>query len=145
MPGEPPPLVAAWVIPAGDRANRLATIQRPKDASKVDLNALVSKGGSAALHQVLASAPDWSEHQILAFRGERYAGEHEAIIESALFDEVQRGLDAKPCGRGHRRCRNPAFLLQGLLRCGLCSGPMTTASARGRGGATFRYYLCRHP
>jgi len=81
---------------------------------------------------------------LVDFRGERYEGEHEAIIELVLFDEVQRALDVKPCGRGPRRGRNPAFLLQGLLRCGLCAGPMTTASARGRGGATFRYYLCRH-
>ncbi|MBC7170971.1 MAG: hypothetical protein H5U40_01005, partial [Polyangiaceae bacterium] len=41
------------------------------------------------------------------FKGERYEGEHDAIVDAPLFDQVQRTLDAKACGRGPRRGRNP--------------------------------------
>ena len=50
------------------------------------------------------------------FKGERYEGEHEAIVDAPLFEQVQRTLDAKACGRGPRRGRNPEYLLQSLRR-----------------------------
>ncbi|MBZ0253629.1 MAG: recombinase family protein, partial [Candidatus Methylomirabilis sp.] len=76
------------------------------------------------------------------YKGEIYEGEHEAIIEDEVFDRVQQILDAKSCGRGPRRNRNPDYLLAGLLYC-RCGDAMTTSSARGRKGREYRYYLCR--
>ena len=77
------------------------------------------------------------------FKGERYEGEHEAIVDAPLFEQVQRTLDAKACGRGPRRGRNPEYLLQSLLHCGLCGQPMTTTAGKGRSGEVYRYYACR--
>ncbi len=64
--GEAAALETAQCLHAAGRVVRLATIPRPKEASKIDLNALVSTGGATALHHVLDAAPDWIEHQILA-------------------------------------------------------------------------------
>ncbi len=75
------------------------------------------------------------------YKGEIYEGEHEAIIADEVFDRVQQILDAKSCGRGPRRNRNPDYLLAGLLYC-RCGDAMTTSSARGRKGREYRYYLC---
>jgi site-specific DNA recombinase len=78
------------------------------------------------------------------FKGARYEGEHEAIVDAPLFEQVQRTLDAKACGRGTRRGRNPEYLLQSLLHCGLCGQPMTTTAGKGRSGEVYRYYACRN-
>ena len=78
------------------------------------------------------------------FKGTLYEGEHAAIVDPVLFERVQRTLDSKTCGRGQRRGRNPAYLLQSILYCGLCGGPMTTTSGLGRKGEAYRYYACRH-
>lgn len=78
------------------------------------------------------------------FKGKLYEGEHEAIVDAALFEHVQVTLDSKACGRGKRRGRNPEYLLQGLLHCGLCDQLMTTTSAQGRKGEVYRYYACRN-
>ncbi|MDY0059822.1 MAG: recombinase family protein [Myxococcota bacterium] len=76
------------------------------------------------------------------FKGETYAGEHEAIVDEAIFQQVQDMLSSKSCGRGPRRQRNPDYLLSGLLFC-RCGAPMTTTSARGRHGVEYRYYVCK--
>lgn len=78
------------------------------------------------------------------FKGECYEGEHEAIVDAPLFEQVQRTLFAKACGRGPRRGRNPEYLLQSLLHCGLCGQPMTTTAGKGRSGEVYRYYACRN-
>lgn len=57
---------------------------------------------------------------------------------------MQRTLDSKTCGRGQRRGRNPEYLLQSIISCGLCGGPMTTASDEGRKREVYRYYACRN-
>lgn len=74
----------------------------------------------------------------------RRVGEHEAIADAPLFEQVQRTLDAKACGRGPRRGRNPEYLLQSLLHCGLCGQPMTTTAGKGRSGEVYRYCACRN-
>src|SRR5690606_39533279 len=45
---------------------------------------------------------------------------------------------------GPRRGRNPEYLLQSLLHCGLCGQPMTTTAGKGRSGEVYRYYACRN-
>ena len=78
----------------------------------------------------------------VAFNGELYEGEHEAIVSEDLFARVQSVLTSKACGRGRRRGRNPRYLLQGILWCGLCGKRVTTTAGRGRSGAEYRYYVC---
>ncbi len=78
----------------------------------------------------------------VAFKGELYEGEHAAIVSETLFDRVQMTLSSKACGRGKRRGRNPDYLLQGIIYCGLCDQRITTTTGRGRKGETYRYYVC---
>ncbi len=66
------------------------------------------------------------------------------IVDAPLFEQVQRTLDAKACGRGPRRGRNPEYQLHSLLHCGLCGLPMTTTAGKGRSGEVYRYYACRN-
>jgi len=78
----------------------------------------------------------------VTYKGERYDGEHEAIISEELFQQVHVELSSKACGRGKRRPRNPAYLIQGITYCGRCGERLTTTAGKGRGGEVYRYYLC---
>jgi len=75
-------------------------------------------------------------------KGDLYEGEHEAIIDQELFDQVRKRL--KLNGRaGSTGARNKyGALLRGLLRCKCCDSAMThTFSGNGR-GRFYRYYRC---
>jgi site-specific DNA recombinase len=75
----------------------------------------------------------------MPYGDELHDGEHEAIIERAIFDRAQAILETrKGCGR--RRGRNPEYLLAGILGCA-CGGALTPASTRTR-GKEYRYYRC---
>ncbi len=76
------------------------------------------------------------------FQGALYDGQHAAIVDPLIFEQVQQKLSSKVCGRGDRRGRRYEFLLQGLLTCGHCGGRMTPGNAKGRSGEYYRYYIC---
>jgi site-specific DNA recombinase len=70
--------------------------------------------------------------------GESYRGEHEALVDDALFERTQALLAAAT----HVRVpavRNPQYLLRGLLRCACCDSLFTPASSI-KGNKTHRYY-----
>jgi site-specific DNA recombinase len=66
------------------------------------------------------------------------------LVPPALFDKVQLVLS----GQGHvpspHNCRNPAFALRGLVRCGRCGKMLTASNATGRHGKRYGYYTCWH-
>ena len=71
-----------------------------------------------------------------------YPGEHEAIIDKKLWDEVQRTLEQNHVSRGNTtRCKTPA-MLRGLLRCGCCGTSMGITFSS-KGGRRYRYYVCQ--
>ncbi|MHC4163081.1 MAG: recombinase family protein [Planctomycetota bacterium] len=75
------------------------------------------------------------------YRGETYAGEHEAIVDEKVFERVQRCLRRKTGAGGHRPKQPSGALLMGILECGACQAPMTpgyTAKSKRR----YRYYRC---
>ena len=72
---------------------------------------------------------------------EIHEGEHEAIVDQAIFDRVQDLLQGNRLATGAVRGKYGAILL-GLLRCGLCGKAMTHAPTTHR-GKTYRYYRCR--
>jgi site-specific DNA recombinase len=76
-------------------------------------------------------------------REQVYPGEHEAIIEQSLWDDVQRSLSAegKNGNGGGRYSKTPA-LLKGLLVCGHCKTPMGITYTK-KDGKKYRYYLCQ--
>jgi DNA invertase Pin-like site-specific DNA recombinase len=76
-------------------------------------------------------------------RGERYPGEHEAIVSRDLWDRAQAILAKHYRVRGARtRIKTPA-LLRGLIQCGHCGCAMGPTYAKRR-GKMYRYYLCVH-
>ena len=71
-----------------------------------------------------------------------YPGEHEAIIDRKLWDEVQRTIAQNHVSRGNKtRSQTPA-MLRGLLRCGSCGTSMGVTFSK-KGERRYRYYLCQ--
>src|ERR1700742_143680 len=72
-------------------------------------------------------------------KGTSYPGEHEPIIDRALWDQVHNILKVSPRTRaGRARAQTPA-LLRGLL-FGPDGAAMSPTNARKRGGRLYRYY-----
>jgi site-specific DNA recombinase len=75
--------------------------------------------------------------------GNRYPGEHEAIVPKSVWDQAHAVLDRNYHARGATtRAKTPA-LLRGILRCAHCdcaTGP-TFSKKRGK---LYHYYLCVH-
>ncbi len=69
----------------------------------------------------------------------RVEGTHQAIIDRATFDAVQRGLDlrSKTDGRGE------AHVLAGLVYCMDCGSSMSRASSTRKNGKRVSYLRCR--
>lgn len=90
------------------------------------------------------------------YRGLRYCGEtrvegaHEALCTPEQWDAVQkRRKRGGPRPKERRETTRPesSFILTGLLRCGICGGPMVGSTDRphSRDGNThgeYRYYIC---
>ena len=75
------------------------------------------------------------------YKGEVYAGEQDAIVPRALWDDVQKILAVSSAARSNRtRAKTPA-LFSGIIRCGHCGGAMGPTFTR-KSGKTYRYYLC---
>jgi site-specific DNA recombinase len=78
----------------------------------------------------------------IRYKGEIYAGEHPAIVDEKLFNQVQLCMD-----RNGKRKNSPfknhrhEFLLTGLVRCTYCGSKMTTNVGCSR-GRTYLYYGC---
>jgi site-specific DNA recombinase len=76
------------------------------------------------------------------YRGELYAGEHAAIVELPVWQEVNADL------RAGRRTKTGAIrapqnaLLAGLLHCASCQHPMVPTYTA-KPGRRYRYYVCR--
>jgi len=75
-------------------------------------------------------------------RGEMYSGEHDAIVEPSVWQEVNAGLRAgRRTGKGALRTPQNA-LLAGLLLCRSCQRPMIPTYTA-KPGRRYRYYVCR--
>lgn len=77
-------------------------------------------------------------------KSEFFDGEHDAIVESEIFVQVQDMLQ-KNGRRGGADVRNQyGALLRGLLHCKACGCAMTHnfTSKRGKRGVQYRYYTC---
>ncbi len=71
----------------------------------------------------------------------RYAGEHEAIVDQKLFDAVQ-SLLSKNAATGGAQVRNKfGALLKGILHCSHCNCAMSPSHSK-KGVRRYRYYVC---
>ena len=72
--------------------------------------------------------------------GELFEGEHEAIVDELLFNQVQEILERN--SPNQLRPTAPASaLLKGLIRCAPCNAAMVASSSR-KGTRAYRYYVC---
>jgi site-specific DNA recombinase len=77
----------------------------------------------------------------IKYKEEVYAGEHPAIVDRRVFQQVQAWLRRQ--GPGRKLKRSPSWaLLKGLLHCRSCVCAMTPTWSRGRRSVRYRYYTC---
>jgi DNA invertase Pin-like site-specific DNA recombinase len=74
----------------------------------------------------------------VVYRGEVHRGQHEPILESALFEAVQAKLAAQVTARRCRLRGSPAMLTGRLFDAG---GNRMSPTHTNRGGARYRYYV----
>ncbi len=95
----------------------------------------------STLHQLLTN-PIYTGK--MRYKDELYAGEHEPIIEQALFDQVQQQLSQNGRTGGLEVRNRYGALLRGLLRCKCCGAAMSHTFHGGNGRSKYRYYRCTH-
>ena len=75
-----------------------------------------------------------------------YDGEHEAIVDEAVFREVGELLASNSAKGGRSPCNKHGALLKGLVRCRACGCGMghhfASSKASGGGQKRYRYYVC---
>lgn len=76
----------------------------------------------------------------VAYKGEIYDGQHDALIPEKLWQEVQGALAC----RTHTRCSNQEMtaMLGGLLHCGHCGCAMYPYYTQKKNGRRYFYYRC---
>ena len=121
---------------------RYAETQSPKAiARELNDKGLLKKPGrpwtAASVHKVLRNCVYAGK---VRQGDDLYPGEHEAIVDEALWREVQEFMDA------NARDTTPSSVgteppLKGLLWCGHCGGPMQPYRSVRR-GVTYTYYRC---
>jgi site-specific DNA recombinase len=80
----------------------------------------------------------------ITYRDEVYEGEHDAIVDEAIFDRTQRLLKRNGRSGGkHVRNRHGA-LLKGLIRCATCECGMVHSHTTKNGNKLYRYYVCHN-
>ena len=78
----------------------------------------------------------------MPYRDEIHDGEHEGIVDPEVFARARALLDGNG-GKKRRHASNPAYLLRGLLGCGICGKAYTPASTtKKKSGKEYRYYRC---
>ena len=75
-------------------------------------------------------------------RGALHAGEHEAIVNSGIWQRVQERLTRNGSAGYQGERENSHALLKGLLYCAQCSCRMTPSFTT-KGNRRFRYYVCQ--
>ena len=103
----------------------------------------VREGGTldrANLHRLLTNVIYIGK---VDYEGEIFEGEHDAIIEESLFNEVQETLKGQARTKGvYGGNGHPDALLKSLLRCGHCGHAMIHGHTRKSAETQYRYYTC---
>jgi site-specific DNA recombinase len=74
-------------------------------------------------------------------KGMIYRGEQPAIVETEVWEQVNRGLEQRARKQAGRRHRRQATLLGGVLHCGQCGRAMVR-QATSRYRRRYSYYAC---
>lgn len=103
----------------------------------------VTLGGAAfdkcRLHHLLSN-PIYAGQ--VRHKGQLHTGEHAAIVDRDLFDNVQRQLRANGRDGGSEVRNRHGALLKGMLACRPCGVAMSHSFTGKPGGKAYRYYQC---
>ena len=79
----------------------------------------------------------------VTYRNEVYEGQQHAIVDTKLFESVQKQLRRNRINVGDRVHGRSAGVLAGLIHCTACNSKMTHSTSGGSGfGKRYRYYVC---
>ena len=78
---------------------------------------------------------------LIRHKDQTFPGEHEAIIDRSLWDEVQESLAKNCTARGNTTRAKTPSMLRGLIRCGHCGTAMGVTYSQ-KAEKRYRYYLC---
>jgi site-specific DNA recombinase len=78
---------------------------------------------------------------MIKHKNDIFLGEHEPIIESGIFEDVQRQLNKNGRGKGNHLVNKYGAILKGLLYCRSCGRAMVHTFT-GKGTKRYRYYTC---
>lgn len=76
------------------------------------------------------------------YKKEVHPGEHEGIVDPAVFKRVQETLRRNNVSRGAEGRNKYGALLKGLLHCAACDCRMVHASSSNGHNRRYRYYVC---
>lgn len=110
-------------------AKGLRSIKSPKRPSK-PLNI-------SQLHRHLRN-PYYKGH--VRYRGVYYAGTHQPLVSTEIWNRVQDVLDAQ--NTAGERQRTHHHYLKGTVYCGHCESRLIVSEAKNRHGTIYRYFLC---
>ena len=79
----------------------------------------------------------------LRYKKEIHTGEHAAIVDESVFQNVQQSLRVNGRSGGRLTRNKHGALLKGILKCASCSCGMTPVFAK-KGNRLYRYYVCNH-
>ncbi len=123
--------------------SRFAEIQSPKAvANELNKDGIWTKTGkvwiTTHIYYVLNNRHYLGE---VLYKGEVYAGEHEAIIDRETWDICQEFLNTNAPKKTNASSMEYTAPLRGILRCGHCNGAMTPVRSK-RWGREHHYYKC---
>ena len=76
------------------------------------------------------------------YKAETFPGEHEAIVDEALWTKVHELLRSNGRAGGMLVRNKYGALLKGLIHCGPCGLTMGHTTANKNGSRVYRYYVC---
>jgi DNA invertase Pin-like site-specific DNA recombinase len=77
----------------------------------------------------------------ISHKGMIYPGEQEAIVDTRLWESVNRKLELRRVSHVGREHQNQEALLQNLIRCGECGATLVATHTKRR-GKRHSYYIC---
>jgi site-specific DNA recombinase len=79
---------------------------------------------------------------LVPHRGKLFPGQHEAIVDEAIWSRAQSLLRHNGATGGKEPRNKHAALLRGLLHCAVCGSAMNHTFTTKKGGTRYRYYRC---
>jgi site-specific DNA recombinase len=135
-------LIFELYLELGSTTRLLAELNRRaiRTARRVSRHGRVTGGvvfGPGTLHYLLKNRTYVGD---VVHKGEVYAGEHEAILDRALFEAVQQKLASQAPGRGGRPSASPSLLVGRIYDS---NGNRMSPANVTKQGVRYRYYVSR--